>query len=345
MEKQDARYLKQEVQQYLRQQAVRLHQQGKAITEIATFLGVHRNTVTDWWWQYQQYGEEGLLQQQRGRKLGEGRTLNPEQEETIQQLMLEHLPDELEIDSALWTRRAVQELIERMFEVKMPIRTVGEYLKRWGFTPQKPIKRAYEQDPQAVKEWLDNEYPAIVERAKAEGAEIAWGDESGLRSDTQRGRGYAPVGETPEVRISPKRVRVNFIASVSNQGAVSFMLYTRRLTAEVFIEFLERLIKGAKRKLFWIVDNHPVHSAKAVQQWLEQHQDQIELFKLPKYSPELNPVEYLNCDVKQGVHSKPPTQDLETLKHRLLSHLRKLQKLPERVKRYFKHPSIAYAAQ
>ncbi|HEY9598752.1 MAG TPA: transposase, partial [Cyanophyceae cyanobacterium] len=154
-----------------------------------------------------------------------------------------------------------------------------------------------------------------------------------------------PVGKTPEVRISPKRVRVNFIASVSNQGAVSFMLYTRRLTAEVFIEFLERLIKGAKRKLFWIVDNHPVHGAKAVQQWLEQHQDQIELFKLPKYSPELNPVEYLNCDVKQGVHSKPSTQDLETLKQRLLSHLRKLQKLPERVKRYFKHPSIAYAAQ
>ena len=154
MENQDARYLKQEVQQYLRQQAVRLRQQGKPITEIATFLGVHRNTVADWWWQYQQYGADGLIQQQRGRKPGEGRTLNAEQEETIQQLMLEHLPDELEIDSALWTRRAVQELIDRMFAVKMPIRTVGEYLKRWGFTPQKPIKRAYEQDPEAVKEWL-----------------------------------------------------------------------------------------------------------------------------------------------------------------------------------------------
>jgi transposase len=123
------------------------------------------------------------------------------------------------------------------------------------------------------------------------------------------------------------------------------MLYSRRLTALLLIEFLERLIGQAKRKLFWIVDNHPVHQAKAVQQWLEQHPDQIELFKLPKYSPEMNPVEYLNCDVKQGVHAKPPTRGLETLKQRLLSHLRKIQKLPERVKRYFKHPSIAYAAE
>jgi transposase len=140
-----------------------------------------------------------------------------------------------------------------------------------------------------------------------------------------------------------KRVRVNFIASLSNQGTVRFMLYTCKLTAKVFIMFLERLIRKAERKLFWMADRHPVHRPQAVKQWLAEHKSQIELFPLPSYSPELNPAEYLNCDVKQGVHSKPPTRSLTQLKNRVISHLRKLQKLPARIQKYFQHPSIAYA--
>lgn len=260
--------------------------------------------------------------------------------------MGEHLPEEMEIDSALWTRRAVQALIQQQCGVKMPIRTVGEYLKRWGYTPQKPLKRAYEQDPNALEEWLEQTYPQIQQRAVEEGAEIAWGDESGLRSDTQVGRGYAPVGETPEIHLSQKqRVQVNFIASISNQGTVRFMLYTSKLTKAVFLKFLNRLIRKRCRKLFWIVDRHPVHRAQEVQKWLAEHKQQIELFYLPSYSPQLNPAEYLNCDVKQGVHSKSPTRNLSKLKQRVISHLRKLQKLPTRIKKYFEHPFIAYAAQ
>jgi transposase len=239
----------------------------------------------------------------------------------------------------------VQQLIEQMCQVQMPIRTVGEYLKRWGYTPQKPLKRAYEQDPEAVEEWLEETYPEIEQRAQAEGAKIAWGDESGLRSETQVGRGYAPIGETPEIHLSQKqRVRVNFIASISQQGTVRFMLYTSKLTEAVFLTFLKRLIVKRERKLFWIVDRHPVHRGKQVQQWLAEHKGQIELFYLPSYSPQLNPAEYLNGDVKQGVHSKPPTRDLAQLKQRLISHLRKLQKLPSRIQKYFEHPFIAYAS-
>lgn len=226
----------------------------------------------------------------------------------------------------------------------MPIRTVGEYLSRWGYTPQKPLKQAYEQDPSAVDYWLETEYPAIKQRAKAEGAEIQWGDESGLRSDAQTVRGYAPVGETPVIQLSTQRVHVNLIASISNQGKARFMLYTDKLTAQVLITFMERLIRNFSHKVFWIVDRHPVHRCSAVQQWLNDHNSQIEMFYLPSYSPQFNPAEYLNYDVKQGVHSKPPTRNLKQLKHQVISHLRKLQKLPARIKKYFEHPFIAYAA-
>lgn len=344
MNKPDARSLNPTIQDYLRQQAIRLRQQGKRPNEIATYLGVHRTTVWQWWRAYQQRGEAALHQQKRGNKPGMGRTLSPTEEAWLQELITEHFPDELNIDSALWTRSAVQLLITNKCGVEIPIRTVGEYLKRWGYTPQKPLKRAYEQDPQQVKAWLELEYPMIEQRAQQENAEIAWGDESGLRSDAQVGRGYAPIGQTPEIQLNTRRVSVNYLASVSNQGKVRFMLYTQKLTAQVFITFLERLIAKRERKLMWIVDRHPVHRSDAVHQWLQDHQDKIEMYLLPPYSPQLNPAEYLNCDVKQGVHSKPPTRNLSQLKGRLRSHLFKLQKLPTRIVKYFQHPFIAYAA-
>jgi transposase len=266
-------------------------------------------------------------------------------EEDVQKAMEGHFPEEYEIDSALWTRRAVQALIEQLCGIKLPIRTVGEYLKRWRYSPQKPTERAYEQDPEAVQEWLEATYPAIVERAQQEDATIEWGDESGVSSNEYGGRGYAPIGKTPEIRPSErKRERLNYITSVSNRGSVRFMLYTCKLTVEVLIQFLERLIHQHVKKLFWITDRHPIHLNPRVKKWLEQHSEQIEMFNLPAYSPQLNPVEYLNGDVKQGVHDKPPSRNLHQFKQRLMSQLRKLQKLPDRVRSYFQHPSIAYAA-
>lgn len=344
MNKPDARTLNLATQNYLRQQAIRLREEGKRIVDIAEYLGVHRNTVSDWWQQYQQEGEAALEQYPRGKKLGQGRTLNPDEEAYLQQLMRDYCPDELEIDSALWTRQAVASLVAQVCGVVMPLRSVGEYLKRWGMTPQKPLKRAYEQDPKAVEQWLETEYVQIQARAKQQGAEIAWGDEAGVRSGAQGGRGYAPRGETPEIRLNTQRANVNYIASIDNQGTVRFMLYTQTLSAQVFIAFLKRLIQKRQRKLLWIVDRHPVHRSGAVQQWLAEHEQAIELLYLPPYSPQLNPAEYLNCDVKQGVHAKPPTRNQAQLEQRVSSHLHKLQKLPGRIVRYFKHPAIAYAA-
>lgn len=345
MYKPDARYLSIETQNYLRHQAIRLREQGQRVCDISAYLGVNRSTVSKWWRQYQRDGQAALIQQERGRQVGEGRTLSPSDEAGIAAALLEHCPAEEGIESALWTRRAVGALIEQRCGMKLPIRTVGEYLKRWGYSPQRPLKRAYEQDAEAVQRWLVQAYPAIVQRAEAEGAEILWGDESGLRSNDHGGRGYAPIGQTPEIRLSERqRVKVNYIASVSHQGDIRFMLYTSNFTGPVYIQFLERLIASSEHKLFWLVDRHPVHRRKLVKQWFEANSEQIELFYLPPYSPQLNPVEYFNGDLKQSVHDKPPTRSLKQLKQRVLSQLRKLQKLPARIKRYFQHSSIAYAA-
>jgi hypothetical protein len=238
----------------------------------------------------------------------------------------------------------VHQLIKQIWGIQMPIRTVGNYLKRWTFTPQKSFRKAYEQNPQAVKKWLKEQYPAIVKRAKNEQAEIQWGDETGLCNDSYHGLSYAPRGHMPAIRLSAKCQRANLISTVTNQGKVRSMIYTEKMNSDVLIKFMQRLIKDSGRKVYLILDNLRVHHSKPVRQWLEEHQDQIEVFFLPSYSPELNPDEYLNCDLKQGVHSGTPARSKDQLAKKALCHFRKLQKQHKRVVKYFKHPKIAYAA-
>ncbi len=343
MEKEDVRTLTVEAQEQLRKQAIRLWKQGKKYSEVAKIVGAHRDSVSRWCKAYAKDGVKGLASKKRGIMKGQNRTLNSEQEDEIQSVLVDKTPDQFKLVFALWTRQAVQELIKMRFGIDMPIRTVGEYLMRWGFTPQKPLKKAYEQRPAEVKKWLDEEYPQISQRAKEEGAEIHWGDETGVRGDCQYGRGYAPKGKTPVIRLSAKRSSINMISSITNQGKVRFMIYTDNMNAERFIKFLKQLMKGADRKIFLILDNLRVHHAKVVKAWLEDYTDKIELFFLPAYSPERNPDEYLNCDLKAAVHSKPPARNVDQLKKMVRTHMMKLQKLPARVMKYFNHAKIAYA--
>lgn len=344
MENQDARKLTKEVQQQLRNQAIRLRSKGMRYSEIADIVGVYPDTVGRWCRDYEKHGAKGIKVKTRGRKPGEKRTLTPEQEKRIQKAIIDKEPDQLKFPFALWTRIAVQQLIKQLFSIDMPIRTVGEYLNRWGFTPQKPLRRAYEQNPNMVAKWLDEQYPAIVAKAKQEKAEIHWGDETGLCSDSQHGRSYAPKGDTPAIRLCAKRERINLISSITNQGKVRFMIYKDTMNAQKMIQFLQRLIKDADRKIYLVLDNLRVHHSKILKAWVENNKRQIELFFLPSYSPELNPDEYLNCDLKAGVHSGVPARKKGDLKAKALSHLRMLQKKPGRVMKYFKHPKIAYAA-
>ena len=343
MEKRDARKLSTEAQQELRELAIRLKKSGKTYKAIAEIVHVQPTTICTWYKAYQRGGKNALEIKKRGRRSGSCRTLTEEQELEIQKTIVDKCPDQLKLPFALWTRVAVQQLMTELFKIKMPIRSVGEYLKRWNFTPQKPLRKAYKQNPKAVDAWLDDEYPAIAKRAKKEKAEIHWGDETGLCNDSYHGRSYSPCGETPAIKLYPRCERVNLISTVTNQGKVRFMVYEKKMNSVVLIRFMKRLIKDSKRKVFLILDNLKVHHSYVVKDWLVEHENEIEVFFLPTYSPELNPDEYLNCDLKAGVHSKVPARTKKELKKKAISHLRMLQKLPGRVMNYFQHSKISYA--
>lgn len=215
----DARSLKPEVQQQLRNQTIRLRKSGSKYKEIAEIFGVHLGTVSKWCNIYEREGSRGVRIKKRGRKVGSHCTLTNKQEKEIQKLIQDKVPDQLKLPFALWTRIAVQQLIKRLYSIDMPIRTVWEYLNRWGFTPQKPFRRAYVQNPKAVQKWLEEEYPQISERAKKEGAEIHWGDETGLNRDCYHSRSYAPKGKTPAINISANLEHINLISTGTNLKA------------------------------------------------------------------------------------------------------------------------------
>lgn len=308
--------------------------------EIGDIVGIHADTIGRWL----KLDKGRLGYATPGRKPGSGRRLDVEQEQRIKAVLIDKTPDQLKMPYALWTREAVRELIRDRYGIELPIRTVGDYLKRWGMTPQKPQKRAYEQRAPEVQAWLAEEYPEIQARAKREDAEIYWGDETGLRNDCQHERGYAPKGKTPVIRLNAKRESVNMISAITNQGKVRFRFFEGTMNADVLIDFLMRLVKDATRKVFLILDNLRVHHAKPVKEWLKEHARMIEVFYLPAYSPELNPDEYLNCDLKAGVHSGTPARSKAQLKQKASKHMRMLQRKPSRVRKYFRHEKIRYAA-
>src|SRR6187399_854520 len=340
----DGRRESNEVLEALRLRAVHARELGYAVSDIAAILGVREETISRWCSRYDRGGREALPGDRTGRPIGSGRLLDRGQEQGIRQAIETKTPQEWEIPSALWTRQAVRELIRQQVGIRLPIRTVGEYLRRWGYTPQKPVRRAYKQDPKAVAEWLGTTYPAIERRAATEGGEIHWGDETGVRSTCQHSRGYAPPGRTPELIVPASRFSVNMISTITNQGKVRWMIYPGKMDAALFIVFLTRLSAGAAKKVFLIVDHLSVHEAAAVDEWLTGKKDRIEVFYLPKYSPERNPDEYLNCDVKVNINTDGLPKDREELRGKLHRFMQKLAKLPARIASYFEHKFIAYAA-
>lgn len=344
MENVDLRSLSPDARASLKRVAIRLFKKGDSKSSIARDLGLRRGTVTEWLLSYEATGKANYQEKKRGRPTGHGRTLTPEQEAGIQKALIDHTPDQLKLSFALWSADAVKQLIYQYYLINMPIRTVRSYLSRWGFTPQRPVKKAYEQQPKAVKKWLDESYPLIKQQAQKEGAEIHWGDEAGVSSQDHYPRGYAPIGKTPTLVLAhSQRERINMISSVTNQGKLRFMIYGERFTSQVFIRFMKQLIKGADKKIFLILDNLRVHHSKLVKAWVEEHKEQIELVFLPSYSPELNPDEYLNCDLKAKIKKDRPTRKKGDMKAKMLKHLRSIQAQPKRVKSYFEHRLISYA--
>ena len=340
----DARTLNQQTQYELRKQVVHLREKGldnQAISEIVGLCKSHVSTICK---KYERGGLDAIKPGLRGRRHGAKRELTPEQEVGIQKLLVDKTPDQLKLSFALWTRDAVRLTIKQIYGRDLPLRTISDYLKRWGFTPQKPTKRAYEQNPKLVAQWHNTVYPEIQARAKKEKAEIHWGDETGIQNNAYNAKGFAPKGKTPVVRINATKSRVNMISSITNRGKVRFMLYKENMTSQVLIRFMSRLIKGSDRKVFLILDNLRVHHSKIVKAWLEENEEKIAVFYLPSYSPELNPDEYLNGDLKHCIRSGLPARSEKALTKKTRSFMRKLQNRPKHVSNYFKHPKIAYAA-
>lgn len=344
MEKEDFRTVDDSIRMSYRKKAIGLIKKGKKKGEVAILFGVDKNTVTNWCKLYQETG--GYKSKKKGVKSEDKKLLSTLQEKEIQSLIVDRMPDQLKLDYALWTRKAVKELVEREFGVVLAINTMGDYLRKWGFTPQKPKKKAYEQCDKKVQKWLDEEYPKIKEDAKKEDAEIHWGDETGVRNNCQHGRSYAPKGKTPTKKSMSKRFSVNMISTVTNQGKVQFMIYSTNMNSQKLIEFMEQLIKGSEKKIYLILDNLRVHHSKIVKEWLEKEQvkNKIAVFFLPAYSPEKNPDEYLNCDLKQGLSNKPAPKNQEKLKENVENHMEMLAQNPQRVQKYFNHKDIQYAA-
>jgi transposase len=343
MAHEDGRKLSRSAQDAVRRKAVKaVVEDGMPQIVAARVFGVSKTTVCLWVKAYRQGGWAALESKPKGRP--KGGKLTQAQEVSIRKSVLGKNPNQLRLPGPLWTRDLVGELIQRRFGVRLSRWTVGRYLKRWGLTPQKPARRALEQNPAQVKYWLETKYPAIERQAKEEGARIWWGDETGRRSDHQSGTTWSAMGQTPLVKVSGNRFSCNMISAVTNRGDMSFMIFEGRFSTKTFLVFLKLLVKQqAGRKVFIIVDRHPGHKAKAVEKWIAAQEGKVRLFFLPAYSPELNPDELVNQDVKSSAFRQEKAKDKSDLMRRTRSFMRSRQRRPERVKRYFLAKYVAYA--
>ena len=323
---------------------MRLVDEGRSRTEVGGLLGVTRETVGRWVKAHRAGGDRALDARRRGRRGGHTK-LSDAQQQKIAALIVGHNPDQLKLPGFLWTRALVRDLIAQRFAVEVGEDTAGRYLRAWGMSPQKPMRRAYEQSDEAVRQWLQERYPQIEKCARRDRAEILWLDESGLRSDHTAGRTWAPVGQTPVTKGTGKRFKANMIAAISNTGTLRFRIFEARFTGPVFLDFLKRLVRENQgRKAVVILDGHPAHRARIVRDWVAANPTLIELHFLPGYSPELNPAECLNQDVKTNALGKRRPVNITELKADVRGFLRSCQRRPAKVARYFQERHVRYAA-
>ena len=244
----------------------------------------------------------------------------------------------------MWTRNNIRELIKEKYGIEIKLSTLGYYLARWGFSVQRPVKRAYKQDAKKIDAWLNSEFPGITARAEKEDAEIFFGDETNIQNTANYARGYAPKGHTPVVQVEAQKLKIEMLSAISKRGKLHFLLYKDSMNTDKLIDFMTRLIADSKKKVFLILDNLRVHHAKAVTAWLEKHKAQIELFYLPPYSPEYNPDELLNSDIKRNAGAKLSPRNQAQLEANVQNRLDYLSNTPSFIASFFLAPLTKYAA-
>lgn len=325
----------------IRIRAVEQVQAGESPEAVIKALGFDPRRIYEWLAKYRAGGWEAL----KSRKArGRAPKLSGSQIRWVYKTVTTKNPQQLKFEFALWTRAMIAGLIRRKYGIRLSPASVGRLLAQLGLTCQKPLVRAFQQNPALVKQWVEKEYPKIRAQAKEQRAEIFFEDESGVRSDFHAGTTWAKQGETPIVRSTGQRFKLNMISAISPKGHIRFMTTKKGVGAQVFITFLKRLLQGARRPIFLIVDGHPAHRAKKVSAFIESLGEKLRLFFLPPYSPELNPDELVWNDVKNHGVGKMAISSSADLERAVHSRLRLLQKNPERVRALFQEKNVRYAA-
>lgn len=336
----DARTLSHAALEQVRRSAVQRIEAGESPECVAVGLGLNRRTIYRWLRAYHAGGAEAL----KAKPIpGAPPKLTATQMATLARLVREKTPQQLQFEYALWTLAIIREVIRWQFGVRLSEVSVGRLMKRLGFTPQRPLYRAWQQDPVLAERWRTEDYPAMAAQAKREGAVIFFADESGVRSDAHAGTTWGLKGTTPVVKTTGARFGFNMLSAVSARGQFRFMIVEGRVTAAVFCEFLRRLLQGMTRKIVLIVDGHPTHKAKRVRQFVAAQAGRLELRVLPPYSPDLNPDELAWAHVK-GKLGRGAARTKAELKILAYGILRGLQQRPQLVRSFFHAPSCVYAA-
>ena len=337
----DGRKLKHEVLTELRKRAVARVQSGESPEVVVRAMGFTRACIYNWLAMYRAGGWDALDARKRG---GRPRKLNGHIIAWVYRVVVGSDPRQYKFPFALWTRNAIATLIYQRYDIRLSANSVGRLLAQLGITPQKPLWRAYQQDPKRVQQWVQDEYPAIALEAKRLKAEIWFGDESGLRSDYHSGTTWGRKGQTPVVKSTGTRYRLNMISAVNRRGRMRFMIEKKGLNAGVICRFLDRLMVGSSKTTFLIWDGHPIHKSRKVGEKVQSYEGKLRLYLLPGYSPELNPDEGVWREVKSHRMGRAGVFTLTDMKSKALGALRHLARRPDKIRSFFHTASTRYAA-
>jgi transposase len=337
--KNDGRTWSHETTEIIRRMAVQRVQAGERPSDVMKSYGLCRTTIYRWLRAHRKGGDTALASR---RGTGRPVSLTDKQKQQVRKWICGRDPRQYGFDFGLWTRRIVADLIEQKFGVTLSVTTVGRLLAELEITPQKPLRRAYERDPGAIEKWQREEFPKLRARAKRRGADIFFLDEAGIRSDAPLQRTWGAKGKTPVVATSGQRQSVNAISAVTMRGGFWYAVYTGRFNAARFVEFLKAFLRGRRRPVMLVVDGHPAHRAKVVAEFVQSTKGRLELHFLPGYAPELNPDEFVWNHLRQRGVSKKPLRRNESLRARVESDLKAIQRRPALVRSFFHAESVAY---